>query len=74
MPFERIVVNASPLICLFKSGLQDLLPLIFQHIVVPTAVINEVTAHDKKDFPAHPIIAQGWLNSVADTRAPTLGT
>jgi len=66
MPFERIVVNSSPLICLFTSGLHDLLPLIFQHIVVPTAVIKEVTAHNKKDFPARQVIAQDWLNSVAD--------
>ncbi|MFA6414129.1 MAG: DUF3368 domain-containing protein [Syntrophales bacterium] len=66
MPIERIVVNASPLICLFKSGLHDLLPLIFQHIVVPTAVIKEVTATGKKDSPASQVTAQDWLNPVAD--------
>jgi predicted nucleic acid-binding protein len=27
MPINRVVVNASPLICLFKSGLADLLPV-----------------------------------------------
>ncbi|MBI2353757.1 MAG: DUF3368 domain-containing protein [Deltaproteobacteria bacterium] len=47
MPIERIVVNASPLICLFKSGLHDLLPQIFKHIVVPAAVIKEVTVPGK---------------------------
>lgn len=66
MSIERIVVNASPLICLFKSGLHDLLPRISPHIVVPAAVIKEVTAPGKDDFPAGQLAAQEWLNPVTD--------
>jgi len=44
MRIERVVVNASPLICLFKSGLLDLLPKLFSEIVVPDKVYQEITA------------------------------
>jgi hypothetical protein len=30
MSIDRVVVNASPLIFLFKSGFQDLLPALFR--------------------------------------------
>jgi predicted nucleic acid-binding protein len=40
MLINRVVVNASPLICLFKSGLEDLFPSLFNDIVVPEAVIK----------------------------------
>ncbi|MGV6815780.1 MAG: DUF3368 domain-containing protein [Thiotrichales bacterium] len=48
MPVDRIVINASPLICLFRSELHDLLPQLFTEINVPDAVWQEVTqgGHD----------------------------
>jgi len=61
MPIERVVVNASPLICLFKSGLQDLLPQLFQEIIVPEAVLKEITNSGKNDFPAQQVAQQQWL-------------
>ncbi len=63
MSIDRVVVNASPLICLFKSGFQDLLPALFQEISVPEAVLNEVTASGKNDFPAEHLARQQWLNT-----------
>jgi len=44
MSIDWVVVNVSTLICLFKSGLQDLLPRLFQEIAVPEAVLREVTS------------------------------
>ncbi|MBE9158660.1 DUF3368 domain-containing protein [Nodosilinea sp. LEGE 06152] len=43
MPVDRVVVNASPLIVLFKSEQADLLPQLFSEILVPQAVWQEVT-------------------------------
>ena len=43
MRIEKVVVNSSPLIVLFKSGQADLLPLLFERIVVPEQVVTEVT-------------------------------
>jgi predicted nucleic acid-binding protein len=64
MPIDRVVVNASPLICLFKSGLQDLLPELFQEISVPEAVLREVTVSGKSDFTAEHLLQQQWLKIV----------
>jgi predicted nucleic acid-binding protein len=43
MQIEKVVINASPLILLFKSGLEDLLPQLFSEIIVPEAVCHEIT-------------------------------
>ena len=37
MRIERVVINASPLITLFRAGLHPLLPQLFPELVVPTA-------------------------------------
>jgi len=42
MPIDAVVVNASPLISLFRSGQSDLLRRLFSRIVVPEAVWKEV--------------------------------
>jgi predicted nucleic acid-binding protein len=42
MRIDRIVVNASPLICLSQSGLSSLLPALFPEIVVPDEVYQIV--------------------------------
>ncbi len=42
MRIEHVVVNASPLICLSKSGLSGLLPALFTEIIVPDKVHQEV--------------------------------
>lgn len=48
MPIDRVVINASPLITLFRAGLQPLLPKLFPELLVPDSVWNEVVsqAHD----------------------------
>jgi predicted nucleic acid-binding protein len=50
MRINRVVVNASPLICLFKSGLSHLLPELFSEIVVPDKVYREITAKSGIDL------------------------
>ena len=37
MLINRVVVNTSPLICLFKSGLAELFPALFKDVAVPEA-------------------------------------
>jgi predicted nucleic acid-binding protein len=43
MQIEKIVINASPLILLFKSHFEWLLPKLFNEIIVPEAVWDEVS-------------------------------
>ena len=59
MPTERVVVNASPLITLFKSKLADLLPQLFSTVQIPPAVWQEVTA-TKADVAAQTLPGIAW--------------
>ena len=61
MPIENCVVNSSPLICLFKSGLIDLLNQIFNKIIVPGAVYKEVTRGTTQDILSNKINTLNWL-------------
>jgi hypothetical protein len=67
MLINSVVVNASPLICLFKSGLVDLFPALFKDVVVPEAVINEVMAKGKADFAAPTLISNSWMRKIGAT-------
>jgi predicted nucleic acid-binding protein len=66
MSIERVVVNASPLICLFKSGFEDLLPSLFSEIYVPEAVLNEVVGTGKNDLPARQVRHQPWIKTATN--------
>jgi len=66
MSINRVVLNASPLICLTKSGLADLLPALFREILVPEAVFQEVMAEGKTDFAAEWLSSQRWICRLRD--------
>ena len=66
MLINRVVVNASPLICLFKNGLEELFPTMFNDIVVPEVVIKEVTAKGEADFDAQAFISLSWIRRMGD--------
>ncbi|MBI4754470.1 MAG: DUF3368 domain-containing protein [Betaproteobacteria bacterium] len=60
MRIEAVVVNASPLITLFRSGQADLLPRLFTRIVVPEAVWKEVALDDRDDAAACGLPTEAW--------------
>lgn len=73
MKIEKVAVNASPLIVLFKSGLADLLPRLFTEVVVPEAVWEEVIAGGESDAAASALPAILWLRRVTlPTIAPEI--
>jgi predicted nucleic acid-binding protein len=43
MPNDKIVLNSSPLIVLFKGGFEQLLSQLFSEVVVPEAVWDEIS-------------------------------
>jgi len=51
---DQAVVNASPLICLSRAGLVDLLRQAAQTIIVPAAVAREILARGPRDVTATP--------------------
>ena len=42
MPIEKIILNASPIIVLFKARLEYILPLLFKYIVIPELEHKEI--------------------------------
>lgn len=60
MRTDAVVINASPLIALFRSGQADLLPRLFDRIVVPDAVWKEVVQDEQADPAALDFPAQPW--------------
>ena len=49
MRIEKVVVNSSPLIVLFRSGQADLMHRLFNEVIVPEQVYAEVLAGRKDD-------------------------
>ena len=68
MRIERVVVDASPLIILFKSGLAGLLPQLFAEIVVPATVRDEVMAGGSSDPAVAGLANATWATAVDETR------
>jgi predicted nucleic acid-binding protein len=66
MLINGVVVNASPLICLFKSGLAELFPALFKDVAVPEAVIKEVMAKGRVDFAAQTLISNSWIRRIGN--------
>ncbi|OGW26387.1 MAG: hypothetical protein A2X59_05290 [Nitrospirae bacterium GWC2_42_7] len=71
MRIERVVVNASPLICLCKSGLLEILPALFTDIIVPAAVHKEITAKEDITLACRPFFAHKHVKIVSDILIPS---
>ncbi len=71
MPADRVVINASPLIVLFKSAQVDLLPQVLQEIRIPRAVWEEVTL-SKDDTASQQLSKVAWAKLVDVRIHPTV--
>lgn len=60
MRIESVVINASPLITLFRSGQAYILPQLFSRIIVPQAVWQEVVLDEWEDAAALELRQQTW--------------
>lgn len=60
MRIESVVINASPLITLFRSGQAHILPQLFKRIIVPQAVWQEVVLDEWEDAAALELRQQTW--------------
>ncbi len=60
MRIESVVINASPLITLFRSGQAHILPQLFGRIIVPQAVWQEVVLDEWEDAAALELRTQTW--------------
>ena len=60
MRIDCVVVNASPLITLFKSGQAHLLPALFQQVYVPDAVWREIADSGYDDAASRELANAPW--------------
>lgn len=61
MPISRVIINSSPLITLFGSKQQYILPKLFDEIIVPEAVWQEIVEGGHQDLAAKAIPNTPWL-------------
>ena len=64
MPISQVVVNASPLIALFNSRQAELLPQLFEDIIIPRGVWEEVTVRTPADLAAQQLKETSWVQRV----------
>jgi predicted nucleic acid-binding protein len=64
MLIDRVVINASPLIILFRGHLESLLPVLFSEICIPEAVWSEVTGRGYRDESVSGLINAEWAKKV----------
>lgn len=72
MPIDRVVINASPLITLFRAGLHPLLPKLFSELLVPEAVWNEVVSRSYDDPATRGLPQSVWARKTATTVDPAV--
>lgn len=68
---DRVVVNASPLIVLFKAQMADLFPQLFTEVLVPSAVWNEVVMGEASDAAAEGLGSATWARRVEVATIPS---
>ncbi|MCB0033502.1 MAG: DUF3368 domain-containing protein [Anaerolineales bacterium] len=72
MPSAKIVINASPLILLCNSDLEFILPELYEEIVVPAAVWQEIASGSRVDEAAQKIPNLSWLTKVETALIPEI--
>ena len=69
---NKIVINTSPLIVLFKSQLAYLLPELFTEIIVPSGVWDEIVEAGKTDTASRQLPISSWAKQVTLTSVSSL--
>jgi predicted nucleic acid-binding protein len=64
MRIENIVVNSSPLIVLFRSGQEELLPQLFESIIIPDQVYQEVVVDGPLDKVKKMLPNASWYSRI----------
>lgn len=62
---KTIIADSSPLIILLKSGLENILPKLFDEIIVPDAVWQEILSNDHNDIAQQKLPFLLWLKKTS---------
>ena len=66
MPISRVIMNATPIICLIKAGITDILPSLFKDIVVPEEVKREILVKGANNLKEKVFASYQWIRLVDD--------
>lgn len=66
MPISRVIMNASPIICMMKAGIIEVLPALFKDIVVPQEVKREILVRGRTDLKGEVLASYQWIGLVND--------
>jgi len=72
MPITKIVLNASPLILLVNCEMENILPAMFQNIVIPERVLKEISVSKHPDRCCHVLSKLHWLHKKSVTALPEI--
>lgn len=61
---KKVVVNSSPLIVLFRSGQEELLPQMFESIIVPDQVYREIIVDGPLDRVKKMLPSLSWYSRI----------
>ncbi|GAA6616274.1 DUF3368 domain-containing protein [Scytonema sp. NUACC26] len=61
---NKVVINTSPLIVLFKSQLVYLLPQLFTEIIIPSGVWDEIVKTGKTDIASQQLPNASWAKQI----------
>lgn len=64
---KTIIADSSPLIVLLKSDLEDILPKLFEEILVPEAVWQEVLSGGETDAAKQKLPLLSWIKRIPTT-------
>ena len=64
MRIEKVVVNSSPLIVLFRSNQAELLPQMFKTIIIPQQVYKEIVIDGPLDEAKNMLPGSAWCSRV----------
>jgi predicted nucleic acid-binding protein len=68
----KVVVNATPLIALSLVNRLDLLHRLFEQVIVPPAVYDEITAKDAGQAGVPALRSAAWIKVVSLESSPTI--
>lgn len=66
MQISSVIMIASPLICMMKAGITEILPALFNDIVVPAAVNKEILVKGRTDFRGRMLDSYPWIRLLND--------
>ena len=61
MPINRVIMNASPIICMIKAGITGMLPALFEDIVVPAEVKREILTKGRTALESEVLASSQWI-------------